>query len=148
MKQITIRYFPQPDAPAAAHTVTVKERKAMPATQRNAVNALIRRLCANYDRAGCGDCLLLDIPCPQLQTHSLTCRYFRDAVLPADKLLHAQIMGQGGLKTCASCGKPFRAIANRAKYCDGCRQSERRKHEAERKRKKRADLSAFRPQKT
>ena len=136
-QRITIRYFPQPDAPAAAHTVTVKERKAMPATQRNAVNALIRRLCANYDRAGCGDCLLLDIPCPQLQSHSLTCRYFRDAVLPADKLLHAQIMGQGGLKTCASCGKPFRAIANRAVYCDGCRKTVERRKARDRKRKQR-----------
>ena len=66
MQRITIRYFPQPDAPAITHTVTARERKAMPATQRNAVNALIRRLCANYDRAGGGDCLLLDMPCPQL----------------------------------------------------------------------------------
>ena len=135
-QRITIRYFPQPDDPAITHTVTARERKTMPATQRNAVNALIRRLCANYDRAGGGDCLLLDMPCPQLQSHSLTCRYFRDAVLPVDKLLHAQIMGQGGVKTCASCGKPFRAVANRAKYCDGCRQKERRKQKAASERKR------------
>ena len=145
---ITIRYFPQPDARAVTCTITAKEEKPMPMQQRNAINAMIRRECANFDRAGAGDCLVLDCPCPQLQSQSLKCRYFRDAVLPGDKELYAAVMGQGGIKTCASCGKPFRAVANRAKYCDGCRQRERLKHEAERKRKKRAQASAFRGKKT
>ena len=109
----------------------------MPIRQRNALNALIRQQCANYDRAGGGDCLVLDCPCPQLQSHSLICRYCRDAVLPADKTLYAQIMGAGGVKTCASCGKPFRAVANRAKYCDGCRKTVERRKARDRKRKQR-----------
>mgnify|MGYP002646580546 CR=1 FL=1 len=144
IQRVNIRYFPEPDAKAVTYTAMRKERKPMPNQQRNTINALIRQQCANYDRAGGGDCLLLDCQCPQLQSHSLICRYCRDAVLPADKLLYAEIMGAGGVKTCASCGKPFRAIANRAKYCDGCRQRVRNRQEAERKQKKRAAMSAFR----
>ena len=96
------------------------------------LRSLLRRLCPR----AAGDCLVLDCPCPQLQSHSLKCRYFRDAVLPGDKELYAAVMGQGGIKTCASCGKPFRAVANRAKYCDGCRVKVHRKQQAASARKK------------
>ena len=138
IRRIAIRYYPIPDAPAVTYIAMAKEKKPMPMKQRNAINALIRKLCANYDRAGNGDCLLLDCPCPQLQSHSLKCRYFRDAVLPTDKELYAAIMGQGGIKACASCGKPFRAVANRAVYCEGCRKTVERRKARDRKRKQRA----------
>ena len=54
---------------------------------------LLRHLCANYDR---GNCLLLDdgydpCPCPQLISNTLLCRYFRSAVLPADRELWAAL---------------------------------------------------------
>lgn len=45
-------------------------------------------------------------------------------------------MGQGGVKTCAACGRPFRAVANRAKYCDGCKVKVHRKQQAASARKK------------
>ena len=69
---------------------------------------LIRRLCANYDE---GNCLALDegegCVCVQSISYSLLCRYFKEAVLPADAELSAAI-GQGAdeLKRCRSCGKP------------------------------------------
>ena len=72
---------------------------------------LIRRLCANYDE---GNCLALDegegCVCVQSISYSLLCRYFKEAVLPADAELCAAI-GQGAdeLKRCRSCGKPFQA---------------------------------------
>ena len=53
--------------------------------QRQRANALIKRLCANYDN---GNCLALDdgepCACVQSISYSLLCKYFRSAVLPAD----------------------------------------------------------------
>jgi hypothetical protein len=82
---------------------------------------LLRRLCANYDR---GNCLLLDdgydpCPCPQLISNTLLCRYFRRAVLPADRELHEDVLGDC-LKYCAGCGRPFAAAARNTIYCPIC----------------------------
>ena len=64
-------------------------------SQRSRCNRLIKRLCANYDD---GNCLLLDdgepCVCPQTISYSLLCRYFRNAVLPAEKELYADIFKQ------------------------------------------------------
>ena len=53
--------------------------------QRQRANALIKRLCANYDN---GNCLALDdgepCACVQSISYSLLCKYFRKAVLPAE----------------------------------------------------------------
>ena len=60
------------------------------------VHRLARDECANCDN---GNCLLLDdgdeCRCVQLLSiSSISCRYFRDAVLPLDRKLHAQITEQ------------------------------------------------------
>lgn len=65
--------------------------------QVDRVNALVRRLCCNFDD---GSCLLLDDgeahPCVQLLSVSeIYCRYFKDAVLPADRKLHTEIIKYG-----------------------------------------------------
>ena len=66
----------------------------MTGRQRYRANALIKKLCANYDD---GNCLLLDegegCVCVQSISYSLLCRYFRNAVLPADPALEAEILG-------------------------------------------------------
>ncbi len=103
------------------------------------VKKLTRRLCANND-GGC--CLLLDdgdeVICPQAISYSLLCRYFREAVLPADKELCADIMRvQDTRKKCELCGKPFHARSNRAKFCDACAPIAARRSAAERKRRQR-----------
>ena len=59
------------------------------------VRRLVRRLCANCDEDG--NCLLLEDGekqrCVQLiSRHGLYCKYFLEAVLPADRELFAQIM--------------------------------------------------------
>ena len=99
--------------------------------QKNRAVQLIRRECCNLYE---GNCLLLDdgepAPCPQMITNSLLCQWFRNAVLPIDKALEAEIMGQDGVKTCEVCGKPFRAVSNRAKYCEECSRKVRRKKDA------------------
>ena len=63
--------------------------------------------CCNYDS---GNCLLLEdgepCVCVQSISYSLLCRYFREAVLPADRQLCEQITrsGETDLKRCAVCG--------------------------------------------
>lgn len=82
-------------------------------SQRRRCNRLIKRLCANYDD---GNCLLLDddepCVCPQTISYSLLCRYFRNAVLPADKELYAEIFKQRTYR-CAECGAAFTPNSNR-----------------------------------
>ena len=62
------------------------EIKRLTPAQRVRCNRLIRRLCANYDG---GNCLPLDdgegCVCVQTISYSLLCKYFRRAVLPADR---------------------------------------------------------------
>ena len=98
---------------------------------------LIRRLCANYD-GGC--CLPLEdgdiCPCPQLLTQVLICKYFRVAVLPADRRLYEEIMGMVNKppKICRICGAPVFSLSNAAKYCPACALRVRRREDVERKR--------------
>ena len=65
--------------------------------QYRAVKKMTRAACANND---CGNCLLLDdgetCVCVQSISYSLLCRYFREAVLPADRQLCEQITRSGG----------------------------------------------------
>ena len=96
------------------------EIKRLTPAQRARCNRLIRRLCANYDG---GNCLPLDdgegCVCVQMISYSLLCKYFRRAVLPADKVLCADIYRQR-TRTCERCGKPFAPSSNRQKYCPEC----------------------------
>lgn len=85
----------------------------MTGRQRYRANALIKKLCANYDD---GNCLLLDegegCVCVQSISYSLLCRYFRSAVLPADPALEAEILGTHPDR-CVSCGAPIIKRGNR-----------------------------------
>ena len=82
--------------------------------QYRAVKKMTRAACANNDN---GNCLLLDdgetCVCPQAISYSLLCRYFREAVLPADKELYAEITRDKGieLRRCAICKNTFPAQA-------------------------------------
>ena len=113
----------------------------MTEAQLRRARRLIRSLCANCNG---GNCLLLDdgyepCPCPQMLTCSVLCRYFRAAVLPADRELCADLATTADTrKKCELCGKPFPARSNRAKYCDRCAPYAARRNAAERKRRQRA----------
>ena len=68
--------------------------------QAKRVDALLRKLCANYDG---GNCLLLDDGEPRVCVQSISkygiyCNYFKNAVLPVDEGLHAEIMKPTGGK--------------------------------------------------
>lgn len=113
------------------------EIKRLTPAQRARCNRLIRRLCANYDG---GNCLPLDdgegCVCVQTISYSLLCKYFRRAVLPAYKVLCADIYRQR-TRTCERCGKPFAPSSNRQKYCPECGCSIRRKQKADSARRRR-----------
>ncbi len=108
--------------------------------QFRAVKKLTRAACANNEK---GNCLLLDdgdpCVCVQSISYSLCCRYFREAVLPADKALFAETTEEkeSPLQLCAVCQKPFTGNSNRAKYCPDCAAKVRRRQKAEHERKRR-----------
>ena len=70
----------------------MSEVKRLTPPQSRKVNAIVRRTCCNCDN---GNCILLDdgdyCVCPQLISYSLLCKWFRIAVLPADKELYAEL---------------------------------------------------------
>ena len=75
--------------------------KRLTPPQSRKVNALVKRECCNCDN---GHCILLDdgeeCVCPQLISYSLLCKWFRIAVLPADKLLYAELYHTEDKKRC------------------------------------------------
>ena len=79
--------------------------------QRAAIRKQVTKCCANYDNQD-QLCLPLDCPCYMLQkwwTGSY-CRYFREAVLPADPALESAITGEDTSmrqKTCPVCGSRY-----------------------------------------
>ena len=114
---------------------TMADAPRMDHKQLRRSKKLIRKLCCNYDH---GNCLALDDgePCVCVQgiSYSLLCNWFRNAVLPADHELLADVMRERPGKRCAVCGKPVYSSSNRAKYCPVCAKQERRKQDAKRKR--------------
>lgn len=120
-----------------------KVLRRMSEQQFKSARALIKEVCCNCDSTT-GGCLLLDrgevVPCPQLISQSICCRYFRDVLLEdkRGKVLKAEIFGLDHRKVCAACGGHFQAISNRAKYCAKCAKKVRNEQAANRMRKIRA----------
>ena len=116
--------------------------KRLTPPQSRKVNALVRRTCCNCDN---GNCILLDdgdeCVCPQLISYSLPCKWFRIAVLPADKELYAELYHAEDMRRCKVCGAPFASGSNRAVYCPDCRKRITRRQTAERMRKLRANVT-------
>ena len=82
--------------------------KRLTPQQSRKANALIKKTCCNCMG---GNCILLDdgdeCVCPQLISYSLLCRWFQNAVLPADKLLYAELYQAEDRRRCAECGAAF-----------------------------------------
>ena len=87
--------------------------------------------CCNYCN---GNCLLLDdgeeCVCVQSISYSLLCRYFRNAVLPAEQELYADIFKQRTYHY-AECGAAFVPNSNRQKYCSDCSKKVHRRQKNE-----------------
>ena len=95
-----------------------------------------------------GNCLLLDDgePCVCVQSiskYGIYCNYFKNAVLPVDEGLHAEIMKPTGGKHCVLCRQAFASRAKNQRYCPACAAKQKRLKAAERQRRKRASASRF-----
>lgn len=96
------------------------------------VNTLVRRRCCNCDR---GNCLLLDDgeanSCVQLICQfGITCSYFKNAVLPSDRELYAEITNDIARKTCVLCHGQFVPRAKNQLYCPDCAAKRKRQRTA------------------
>lgn len=103
-------------------------------SQLRQVRTLIRTRCCNYDG---GACLLLDYPqcniCPQWNSGSLNCKWFRYAVLPNNPALEAVLQNAiRPTRRCDVCGTAFVPGSNRARYCPGRAAKRRQSKEAAR----------------
>ena len=111
--------------------------------QAKRVNALLRKLCANYDG---GNCLLLDDgePCVCVQSiskYGIYCNYFKNAVRLGYKRFYFR-KPTGG-KRCVLCRQAFAPRAKNQRYCPACAAKQKRLKAAERQRRKRASASRF-----
>lgn len=75
---------------------------------------------------------------PFVISYSMLCKYFRNAVLPAEPMLEAAILGTR-FERCVSCGAPILKKGNRKKYCGKCAVRAYKKQQAEYARRKRAE---------
>lgn len=114
----------------------------MTPTQHRLARALIRRECCSYED---GNCMELDdgecYSCIQCHTPSVSCKWFRFAVLPLLKVLEAEIFRDRDTKAYMVCGKAFVPKSNRGKYCQSCaiRVHRRQKAQSEQKRRSKVD---------
>ena len=94
---------------------------------RQRANALIKRLCANYEG---GNCLALDdgepCVCVQSISYSVLCRWFQAAVLPLDAALYAELMERSQALRCRECGKLFSPRRPNCLYCPACAEKRKR----------------------
>lgn len=109
--------------------------------QRRRCNTLIKRLCANYDN---GNCIALDegdgCVCVQSISYHIYCKYFRNAVLPTEPILEADIFGNSKGSVCGDCGIPIEKTGNKKKYCSACARKRHLKSKAEYQRKYRMSV--------
>ena len=108
--------------------------------QSKRINALVRKLCCNYVD---GSCLPLDDgeehACVQcISRYGIYCNYFKNAVLPADRELFAEIMRPSYQKRCQICQSFFVPKAKNQRYCPNCAAFQKLKKAAERQRRTRA----------
>ncbi|RRD92339.1 conjugal transfer protein [Clostridiales bacterium COT073_COT-073] len=111
--------------------------KRLTPPQDRKINALVRRTCCKRNNR---NCILLDdgdeYVCPKPISYSLLCKWFRGLVLPADKLLYAELYQTGNRKKCIECGASFVSSSNSVKYYPDYWKRIIRRQTAERKRKR------------
>ena len=113
-----------------------------PQQRRQAVK-LIREVCCNCID---GNCIMLDDgerhACPQSNSYSVVCKYFRRIVLEdrEGQSLKAELFRDDTTKQCAICGTAFQSKSNNAKYCGDCAKEIQKKQKAAHARKRRSKV--------
>ena len=108
--------------------------------QFKAVKSFITKECTNYMQ---GECLPLDIKCPQMNCKTGLCKYFKKSVLPLDEYLYSEVVkdGQSFTKRCEICGCIFNSAAKNTRFCEQCAKKQRRITFRNSKRRIRAHMS-------
>ena len=110
------------------------------------IKTMIKSRCCNCYQ---GNCLLLDdgdaYTCPQLITPShIICRYFLDAVLPADKMLLKDLRSESVvMMVCSLCGKKTERTGRNQKFCPACAKKKQRQRNAEYMSAKRSRVDVY-----
>jgi hypothetical protein len=120
------------------------EPRELTRAERAAIRRLVVSQCANHD--GESGCLPLDGACYMLGKWwtGAYCKYFREAVLPIDRVLEAALLGGAApaqeTRPCAVCGKAF-PVSGKQAYCSAAcqRAGNRKKSRARMQRKRDAD---------
>lgn len=123
---------------------SVQYLKELTPSEFRQVKTLVQTQCCNY---GAGTCLMLDGHCCiQNKLNKVCCSWFRDAVLPVDATLEAEIYNrtQHSIKKCAVCGKTIVSKSNKIKYCNKCAVKIHRKQQLESRRRKRGSSATNR----
>ena len=103
---------------------------------------LIRKECCNFDPDH-EECVILDNGrgrfCPQYNSYSMMCYYFRDTILPLDEKLRRELLPDERYRRCRICGTEFIATGRASRYCKDCAVEHRKMLDRERKRRAKAE---------
>ncbi|MCU6709785.1 cysteine-rich VLP protein [Paenibacillus sp. J5C_2022] len=89
------------------------------------IQSMARTQCATFDTSTADRCLM-DCQCVYFRQQNGRCRYFENAVLPADPALEQSYKAERGLADgskyvpCRSCRAAFKRKSGRQIYCEKC----------------------------
>ena len=113
--------------------------------QLKSARKLIKQHCCNFQQ---GSCIALDWSfcniCPQWNSYSLLCIWFRNAVMLNDKnFCHEVLYPNAQKRHCEICKRLFVPTGPNSKYCEACAKEQKTNKARIRKARSRANMSRF-----
>ena len=113
--------------------------------QLKSARKLIKQHCCNFQL---GSCIALDWSfcniCPQWNSYSLLCKWFRNAVMLNDKnFCHEVLYPNAQKRHCEICKRLFVPTGPNSKYCEACAKEQKTNKARIRKARSRANMSRF-----
>lgn len=113
--------------------------------QLKSARKLIKQHCCNFQQ---GSCIALDWSfcniCPQWNSYSLLCKWFRNAVMLNDKnFCHEVLYPNAQKRHCEICKRLFVPTGPNSKYCEACAKEQKTNKARIRKARSRANMSRF-----
>ena len=113
--------------------------------QLKVARKLIKQHCCNFQQGSCiaADWSFCNI-CPQWNSYSLLCKWFRYAVMPTDKNFCQDVLSPNAQKRhCEICKRLFVPTGPNSKYCEPCAREQKTRKARIRKARSRANMSRF-----